>query len=147
MIAAARAVAARTQTASVEPILRAWLGRFGFVRKAMANQQYINLSETYLPGPPVPIDVLGARVADLVPIAPLSGNLGLSFVALSYARRLVITIRADAGRFPDLDLLTGGMRRAWAGLAMAADRSARAAEARAGRAILGQWARRDSRSA
>ena len=119
LIAAERARAARSPAASLEPTLRAWFARFGFVRRAMANQRYINLSETYLPGPPAPIDVLGARVVDLVPIAPLSGNLALSFVALSYARRLVVAVRADADRFRDIDHLIAGMDRAWEALAEA----------------------------
>ena len=47
-----------------------------------------------------PIDVLGAPVLDLLPIAPLAGNLGLSFVALSYAGRLEVAVRVDANQFP-----------------------------------------------
>jgi diacylglycerol O-acyltransferase / wax synthase len=48
-----------------------------------------------------------------VPFAPLAGNLGLSFVALSYAGRVTIAVRADADRFPDLDVLAVAMREDW----------------------------------
>ena len=57
------------------------------------------------------------RVLDLLPIAPLAGNLGLSFVALSYAGRLTVTVRADADQFPDLDVLVAAMERDWQTLA------------------------------
>lgn len=117
LIAAERARARPSPMVAAEPIMRAWLGRFGFVRRAMERQRLVNLTETYLPGPPVPIDVLGAPVLDLLPIAPLAGNLGLSFVALSYAGRIAVSVRADADQFPDLDVLSAAMERDWQALA------------------------------
>ena len=127
LIAAETALAKRTQVASAEPVLRALVGRFGVVRRAMEHQRLVNLAETYLPGPPVRIDVLGAPVLDLVPIAPLAGNLGLSFVALSYAGRLTVTVRADADQFPDLDVLVAAMERDWRALAGSVERAGHAA--------------------
>ncbi len=117
LIAVETALAKRTQVASAEPVLRALVGRFGVVRRAMEHQRLVNLAETYLPGPPVRIDVLGAPVLDLLPIAPLAGNLGLSFVALSYAGCLTLTVRADADQFPDLEVLSAAMERDWQSLA------------------------------
>jgi hypothetical protein len=116
LVAAETTRAKRSPMVAAEPVLRAWLARFGFVRRSMEHQRLVNLAETYLPGPPVPIDVLGARVLDLLPIAPLAGNLALSFVALSYAGRLAIAVRADADHFPDLDVLTAAMEREWQAL-------------------------------
>ncbi len=113
LIAAERARARLSPMVAGEPLVRAWFGRFEVVRRAMEQQRLVNLSETYLPGPPVPIDVLGARLLDLLPIAPLAGNLGLSFVALSYAGRLMVTVRADGDQFPDLEVLTAAMARDW----------------------------------
>jgi hypothetical protein len=117
LIAGETALAKRTQVASAEPVLRAWVGRFDVVRRAMERQRLVNLAETYLPGPTARIEVLGAPVLDLLPIAPLAGNLGLSFVALSYAGCLAVTVRADADRFPDLDVLVAAMERDWQMLA------------------------------
>jgi WS/DGAT/MGAT family acyltransferase len=111
VIAAGRARAMRSPLVAAEPMLRASLGRVRWFRRSLEHQRLVNLAETYLPGPPMPIDVLGAPVLDLLPIAPLAGNLGLSFVALSYARRLTVAVRVDADRFPDLDLLLAGMER------------------------------------
>ena len=98
---------------AVEPLMRATLGRFGGFRRSLEHQRLVNLAETYVPGPPVAIDVLGARVLDLLPIAPLAGNLGLSVVAVSYAKRLTIAVRVDADHFPDLDVLVAAMSRDW----------------------------------
>jgi diacylglycerol O-acyltransferase / wax synthase len=117
LIAAESARARQSPMVAAEPVLRAWLGRFERVRRSLEHQRLVNLAETYLPGPPVPIDVLGARVIDLLPIAPLAGNLGLSFVALSYAGRLAVTARADADQFPDLEVLSAAMERDWETLA------------------------------
>jgi hypothetical protein len=105
---------------AIEPVLRAALGRFGVVRRAMERQRLVNLVETYLPGPPIAIDALGAPVLDLVPIAPLTGNLPLSFVALSYAGHLTLAVRVDEDRFPDLDVLLAAMERDWDLLARSA---------------------------
>jgi diacylglycerol O-acyltransferase / wax synthase len=127
LIAAETALAKRTQVAFAEPILRAFVGRFGVVRRAMERQRLVNLAETYLPGPPVRIEVLGAPVLDLLPIAPLAGNLGLSFVALSYAGCLTVAIRADADQFPDLAVLVAAMGRDWQALAGSAERAGHAA--------------------
>jgi WS/DGAT/MGAT family acyltransferase len=119
VIAAEREAARQDPMVPVEPLLRAWLGRFAGFRRSLDHQRLVNLSETYLPGPPRPIDILGARVLDLLPIAPLAGNLGLSFVAFSYAGRIGLTVRADADRFPDLDVLLAGIERDWHVLASA----------------------------
>lgn len=119
VIAAERAEAKHSPLVPVEPVLRAWSGRVGAVRRSMEHQRLVNLAETYLPGPPVAIDILGARVLDLLPIAPLAGNLGLSFVALSYAGHLTIAVRADADQFPDLDVVLAAMDKDWRTLAEA----------------------------
>ncbi len=114
LIAAERDRARLSPMVAMEPVLRAWLGRVGAFRRSLEHQRLVNLAETYLPGPPVPIDVLGAAtVVDLLPIAPLTGNLALSFVALSYAGHVTIAIRADGDGFPDLDVLVGAMEADW----------------------------------
>jgi hypothetical protein len=110
-IAAARDRAKASGLSASEPALRAWIGRLPFARRAMERQRFVNLSETYLPGPPSPVDVLGAPVLDLVPLAPLTGNLPLAVVALSYAGRLTLAVRVDPDRLPDVDILLAAMGR------------------------------------
>jgi diacylglycerol O-acyltransferase len=104
--------AAHDPMIALEPTFRAWVRRFGGGR-AMEHQRLVNLHETFLPGPPRAIRVLGAEVLWLVPLAPLAGNLGLSVVALSYAGRLSLAVRADADTFPDLDVMTDAMATDW----------------------------------
>jgi hypothetical protein len=113
LIAAETATAKQGSMVAAEPLVRAWLARFPVVRRGMERQRLVNLSETYLPGPTAPIEILGAPILDLLPVAPLAGNLGLSFVALSYAGRISVAVRADADQFPDLEVLAGAMERDW----------------------------------
>lgn len=116
-IAHERARAKESPMVAAEPLLRAWLGRWGWFRRSLERQRLVNLAATFVPGPPRPIPVLGTRIVDLVPIAPLAANLGLSVVALTYAGRLTIAVRADADAFPDLAVLVAAMERDWAALA------------------------------
>jgi WS/DGAT/MGAT family acyltransferase len=105
--------AKRTQSVTGVTGIRVWTARFGPTRYVMGRQRFINLMETYLPGPPRPISLLGARVLDLIPIQPLGRNVGLTFLASSYAGRLTVTVRSDPERFPDLDVLMRAMERDW----------------------------------
>ncbi|PWU47175.1 hypothetical protein DLE60_19280 [Micromonospora globispora] len=76
-----------------------------------------NVIESNVVGWPEPIIVLGAPVLDVVPVSLLAGNLTLSFLALSYAGCLTITVCADADRHPDLPVLLAAMRTDWTVLA------------------------------
>jgi diacylglycerol O-acyltransferase len=111
LVSAERARAKRTQTVTGVTAVRVWTTRFRPTRALMARQRYIHVMETYLPGPPVPIELLGARVLDLIPIQPLGRNVGLTFLASSYAGCLTIAVRGDADAFPDLDVLLTAMER------------------------------------
>jgi WS/DGAT/MGAT family acyltransferase len=119
LVRAERARAKRTQTITGVTAVRVWTTRFPPTRALMARQRYINVMETYLPGPPAPIELLGARVLDLVPIQPLGRNVGLTFLASSYAGCLNLTVRVDADGFPDLDVLMTAMERDMATLTAA----------------------------
>jgi hypothetical protein len=113
LVSAERARAKRTQAVTGVTAVRVWTTRFAPTRALMARQRYIHVMETYLPGPPAPIELLGARVLDMIPIQPLGRNVGLTFLASSYAGCLAVTVRADADRFPDLDVLMAAMARDW----------------------------------
>jgi hypothetical protein len=73
----------------------------------------VNFFVTNVPGPRAPLFVLGARIADVMPIPVLAGNVTLAFAALSYCERLNILVSADATACPDIDTLAAGMARAW----------------------------------
>jgi diacylglycerol O-acyltransferase / wax synthase len=77
------------------------------------HQRATNVVVTNLPGPPVPVYVLGSRILDIFPIIDLEGNVGLVLCAFSYAGRMSLVVTADATGFPDLDVLMAGMEREW----------------------------------
>jgi WS/DGAT/MGAT family acyltransferase len=82
-------------------------------RAASRHQHLTNVVVSNVAGPSGPLRLLGARVVDLLPLGVLSGNLAVSFLAFSYAGTLTITVRADADRFPDLDVLVAAMSADW----------------------------------
>jgi hypothetical protein len=84
------------------------VGRHFMVRKRATNVLASNVA-----GPPLPMFVLGAPILDILPILDLSANLGLVVCAFSYAGRLYLVVTADAGGFPDLNVLIRGMERDW----------------------------------
>jgi WS/DGAT/MGAT family acyltransferase len=116
LIRAETARAKRSQLATAANVVLVWVARTGLLRYFTRRQRLANLIESNVAGPPEPIRVLGAPLLDLVPVGVLAGNLALSFLALSYAGRLTVTVRADADRYPDLTVLLAAMQRDWQAL-------------------------------
>jgi WS/DGAT/MGAT family acyltransferase len=83
------------------------------------HQPFVNLVVTNVPGPDVPLYVLGARMLEAVPIVPLAGNLSVGVAALSYDGQLAIGILADPVACPDAEVLARGMERCFAELVTA----------------------------
>lgn len=88
--------------------------------RAVHHQPFVNLVVTNVPGSPLPLYLLGARLEDVVPVVPLARNLDLSVGILSYRDQLSFGLLADAGRVPDLHVLTAGIEMALAELLPAA---------------------------
>jgi WS/DGAT/MGAT family acyltransferase len=61
-----------------------------------------NLIVTNVPGPPVPLYLLTARVRDAIPLVPLYANQALGMALLSYAGSLHWGLTSDWDRVPDL---------------------------------------------
>jgi hypothetical protein len=122
-IAITRERAKRTQAATGITAVRVWTARFAPTRALIRRQRFINVIETYLPGPPFALEILGAPVRDLIAIQPLGADVGLTFLASSYAGRITISVRADPDQFPDLDVLMAAMDRDWRRLASVRSRS------------------------
>ncbi len=59
------------------------------------RQPFFNLVVTNVPGPGVPLYVLGARMLEAFPIVPIAGNLSVGVAALSYGDQLTIGLLAD----------------------------------------------------
>ena len=83
------------------------------------HQRLVNLVITNVPGPPVPMYSMGARMLEAFPIVPLAGNLSLGVAAFSYDGQLSIGILADRDRCPDVEVLAEGIRSSFAELVAA----------------------------
>ncbi|WP_425956461.1 WS/DGAT domain-containing protein [Xylanimonas sp. McL0601] len=85
-------------------------GRLGIYRHVLERQRVINTVVSNLRGPAEPLALAGVPVAGVVPVAPGVGNVPLYFTALSYAGRLVVTLRADHQVAAELPALAADLR-------------------------------------
>ena len=69
----------------------------------------MNTFVTNVRGPEETVEIAGHRVLAVIPVALVTGNVGVAFDVLSYADRLVVTVVADPGLVPDQDELTRGL--------------------------------------
>lgn len=72
-----------------------------FARMAAATRAY-NLVVTNVPGPPVPIYLMGARLQSIYPVVPLFKHQALGIALFSYAGKLCWGLNADWDSVPDL---------------------------------------------
>jgi diacylglycerol O-acyltransferase / wax synthase len=112
-IAATTRLAKAEQHPSYINGLFSWLAATRLAVPMARRQRFVNFFVTNVPGPTVPLYVLGARIDDVVPVLGLAGNVTMMFAALSYCGRLNVLVSADATTCPDVDVLAAGMRQAW----------------------------------
>jgi WS/DGAT/MGAT family acyltransferase len=95
-----QAVAAEvlTQAADWTPATLLALGA-----RNMTRQLPFHLVVTNVPGPQVPLYLLGSRMLDSYPVVPLLDGLGLGIALFSYDGRLCWGFHADFDLVPDLD--------------------------------------------
>ncbi|MBO0684896.1 MAG: wax ester/triacylglycerol synthase family O-acyltransferase [Candidatus Dormibacteraeota bacterium] len=110
--ASSRTAKAEQRPAHVEGLF-GWLSSSGLARPFIRRQRMINFFVSDVPGPPVPLYLLGARIEEVMPIVGLAGNMTLVFAALSYCGGLDLVMNADAGACPDVGVLIAGLVRAW----------------------------------
>ncbi len=84
-------------------LLQRWMVR------TMTRQRLVNLLVSNLPGPPVPVSVAGARVAEIFQIGVVQGNVPISVGALSYDGQLNLDITGDCAAVPDLAAFADGV--------------------------------------
>jgi WS/DGAT/MGAT family acyltransferase len=82
------------------------------VRAALAaGQGLCQAVTTNVPGPRVPLYVLGRRMRSAHAYVPIAGGMRISIGIFSYLKTMTFGINADFDAFPDVDVLSGGIRR------------------------------------
>jgi diacylglycerol O-acyltransferase / wax synthase len=82
------------------------------VRAALqAGQIWCQAVTTNVPGPRVPLYVLGKRMCSAHAYVPIAGGTRVSIGIFSYLNTMTFGINADFDAFPDVDVLSGGIRR------------------------------------
>ena len=84
------------------------------------RQPFCNLVVTNVPGPGVPLFVMGARMLEAFPLVPIFGNLSVGVAALSYGGQLTVGLLADPAACPDLDVFATGISDSFTALVSAA---------------------------
>ncbi len=79
------------------------------VTHLLRYQPIFNLIVTNVPGPTVPLYLLGARLLEAFPIVPLLGNQGLGVAALSYDGQLTLGVFSDPEAVPDVTVFCEGV--------------------------------------
>jgi WS/DGAT/MGAT family acyltransferase len=83
------------------------------------HQHLVDLFITNVPGPQVPLFVVGARLLEAFPVVQVAGNVPLSVAVLSYDDQLNVGIQSDPDALPDVDVFADGLRRSLEELAAA----------------------------
>jgi diacylglycerol O-acyltransferase len=78
--------------------------------RLQARQRFFNLVVTNVPGPQVDLYLLGHKLLDLFPMAPLAKRQALCVAVMSYAGKLNFGLLADFDAIPDLDSFVRGIR-------------------------------------
>jgi diacylglycerol O-acyltransferase len=85
-----------------------------------ARQRLFNLVVTNVPGPQLPLYLLGRRLEAIFPMVPLTSNTALGIAIMSYNGQLNFGLTADYDGLPDLDTLADQLRASIDELAAAA---------------------------
>jgi WS/DGAT/MGAT family acyltransferase len=88
--------------------------------RLQARQRFFNLVVTNVPGPQLPLYVLGRRMIGLYPVVPLAQRQALGIAVMSYDGRLGFGLLADFDAVPELEKITAGVGTAIEDLARAA---------------------------
>ena len=87
--------------------------------------RFYNLLVTNIPGPQVPLYLLGRQLEAMFPIAFLAGDRTLAVAIISYNGALSFGLIADYDEMPDLEVLAGHVKRATAELVRLARQESR----------------------
>jgi WS/DGAT/MGAT family acyltransferase len=81
------------------------LSRLGLFRVFVEHQRLVNTFETNLRGPASASSFGKHRITDIVPMAANPGNVAISFVVLSYAGHITVTLVTDPDIVTEQDVL------------------------------------------
>jgi WS/DGAT/MGAT family acyltransferase len=84
------------------------------------RQRFFNLVVTNVPGPQMPLYLLGRQMRAFYPVVPLARNQALGIAIMSYDGRLAFGLLGDYDAMPDLETLADDLRTAIADLSRAA---------------------------
>jgi diacylglycerol O-acyltransferase len=88
--------------------------------RLQARQRFFNVVVTNVPGPQVPLHLLGRSLRGLYPVVPLANHQALGIAIMSYDGRLGFGLLGDYDALPDLEEIGEQLRGAIADLARAA---------------------------
>ncbi len=88
--------------------------------RLQARQPFFNLVVTNVPGPQIPLYMLGRRLQVLYPVVPLAQRQALGIAVMSYDGHLGFGLLGDFDGLPDLERIAEDLRSAIAALARAA---------------------------
>jgi diacylglycerol O-acyltransferase / wax synthase len=73
-------------------------------------QPLVQTVTTNIPGPQFPLYILGRKMLQAHPYAPIADNVKISIAAMSYLGQLSFGITAESSAAPDIDILAKGIR-------------------------------------
>jgi len=91
------------------------------------STRLFNLIVTNVPGPQMPLYVLGKELEEVYPVAFLPQNHSLAVAIMSYNGKVGFGLLADYDRMEDIDVVSNGLSESLAELEAAAGKSAQAA--------------------
>jgi diacylglycerol O-acyltransferase len=77
--------------------------------RLQARQRFFNMVVTNIPGPQMPLYVLGRELLDLIPMAPLARRQALCIAVMSYNGKLDFGLLADFDALPDIAAVGRGI--------------------------------------
>ena len=111
-----QAVSAEILTAMLGVSAPMWLA-LGTQAAFRFPQPLVQTVTTNVPGPRLPLYVLGRRMTVLYPFVPIGNSIRISIAILSYLDTVTFGITADYDAVPDVDVVVQGIRRGLAELA------------------------------
>jgi hypothetical protein len=77
--------------------------------RLQSRQRFFNLVVTNVPGPQIPLYVLGRQLLDLFPMAPLARRQALCIAVMSYNGKMCFGLLGDFDAMPDMRIVADGI--------------------------------------